>query len=101
MDERRDGEIPSGASRRHQAEEQLDPVVVDRRDEEGCRAARPQDVRPCPLVEVVVDVIYVTADSVQSSSTTTTQSDQRDPIKRTSRRKSDHRSKQLERVRKR
>jgi hypothetical protein len=56
-----DGEIPGGVGGHAEAEEGPDAVVVEGGDEDGGGAARPEYVRPCPLVQPVVDVVDVTA----------------------------------------
>lgn len=61
MDGGGDGEVPGGVGGHAEAEEGPDAVVVEGGDEHRGGAARPEYVRPCPLVQPVVDVVYVTA----------------------------------------
>lgn len=61
VDEGGDGEVPGGVGGHAEAEEGPDPVVVEGGDEHRGGAASPEDVRPCPLVQPVVDVVDVTA----------------------------------------
>jgi hypothetical protein len=56
-----DGEVPGGVGGHAEAEEGPDAVVVEGGDEDGGGAARPEYVRPRPLVQPVVDVVDVTA----------------------------------------
>lgn len=50
VEEGGDGEVPGGVGGHDEAEEGPDAVVVEGRDEDGGGAARPEDVRPRPLV---------------------------------------------------
>ena len=59
MDEGGDGEVPRGVGGHDEAQERPDPVVVERRDEHRRGAAGAEDVRPRPLVQLVVDVVDV------------------------------------------
>ena len=61
MDNRGDGEVPGGVGGHAEAEEGTDAVVVEGWDEHGGGAASAEDVRPCPLVQPVVDVVDVAA----------------------------------------
>jgi len=58
------GEVPCGVGGHEEAEEGPDPVVVEGGDEHGGGAAGAEDVRPCPLVVLVVDVVDVAARSI-------------------------------------
>nr|ACR35780.1 unknown [Zea mays]ACR36768.1 unknown [Zea mays]ACR36815.1 unknown [Zea mays] len=53
------GEVPCGVGGHEEAEEGPDPVVVEGGDEHGGGAAGAEDVRPRPLVILVVDVVDV------------------------------------------
>jgi hypothetical protein len=55
------GEVPCGVGGHEEAEEGPDPVVVEGGDEHGGGAAGAEDVRPRPLVILVVDVVDVAA----------------------------------------
>jgi len=57
------GEVPRGVGGHEEAEERPDPVVVEGGDEHGGGAAGAEDVRPRPLVVLVVDVVDVAARS--------------------------------------
>jgi hypothetical protein len=61
VDERGDGEVPRGVGGHAEPQEGPDPVVVEGRDEHRGGAAGAEDVRPCPLVQPVVDVVDVAA----------------------------------------
>ena len=61
VDERGDGEVPRGVGGHAEPQEGPDPVVVEGGDEHRCGAAGAEDVRPCPLVQPVVDVVDVAA----------------------------------------
>jgi hypothetical protein len=61
VEERGDGEVPRGVGGHAEAQEGPDPVVVEGRDEHRGGAAGAEDVRPCPLVQPVVDVVDVAA----------------------------------------
>ena len=63
MDDGGNGEVPCGVGGHEEAEEGPDPVVVERRDEHRRGAAGAEDVRPRPLVVLVVDVVDVAARS--------------------------------------
>ena len=67
VDERGDGEVPCGVGGHAEAQEGPDPVVVEGRDEDGGGAAGAEDVRPCPLVQPVVDVVDVTDDQTTTN----------------------------------
>ena len=56
-----DGEVPCGVGGHEEAEERPDPVVVEGGDEDRGGAAGTEDVRPRPLVILVVDVVDVAA----------------------------------------
>ena len=58
-----DGEVPCGVGSHEEAEERPDPVVVEGGDEDRGGAAGAEDVRPRPLVILVVDVVDVAADT--------------------------------------
>lgn len=61
MDKGSDGQIPSGVSGHTKAQEGPNPVVVERRYEHCRRTASSEYVRPCPLIQFVIYVIYITA----------------------------------------
>ena len=61
VDERGDGEVPRGVGGHAEPQEGPDPVVVEGGDEHRGGAAGAEDVRPCPLVQPVVDVVDVAA----------------------------------------
>ena len=61
MDEGGDGEIPGGVGSHAEAQKRPDAVVVEGGNEHGGGATGPEDVRPRPLVQPVVDVVDVTA----------------------------------------
>ena len=56
-----DGEVPCGVGGHEEAEERPDAVVVEGGDEDRGGAAGAEDVRPRPLVILVVDVVDVAA----------------------------------------
>lgn len=66
MQEGGDGEVPGGEGGHAEAEEGPNPVVVEGGDEHRGGAARPEDVRPRPLVQPVVYVVYV-ADRIRTA----------------------------------
>jgi hypothetical protein len=68
VDERGDGEVPRRVGGHAEPQEGPHPVVVEGRDEHRGRAAGAEDVRPCPLVQTVVDVVDVAAKKNMSSS---------------------------------
>ena len=59
VDEGGDGEVPGGVGGHAEAEEGPYPVVVERGYEHRGGAAGAEYVRPCPLVQPIVDVVYV------------------------------------------
>ncbi len=59
VDKGGDGDVPGGVGGHEEAEEGPNAVVVEWRDEDGGGAAGAEDVRPCPLVQMVVDVVDV------------------------------------------
>ena len=63
VDDGGDGEVPGGVGGHAEAKEGPYPVVVVGGYEHGRRAAGAKYVRPCPLVQPVVDVVYVAAPS--------------------------------------
>ena len=56
-----DGEVPCSVGGHEEADERPEPVVVEGGDEDGGGAAGAEDVRPSPLVILVVDVVDVAA----------------------------------------
>lgn len=56
-----DGQIPSGVSGHSKAQEGPNPVVVEGGYEHCGGTTSSEYVRPCPLVQIVIYVIYVTA----------------------------------------
>jgi hypothetical protein len=68
VDERGDGEVPRRVGGHAEPQEGPHPVVVEGRDEHRGGAARAEDVRPCPLVQPVVDVVDVAAKNKLDSS---------------------------------
>jgi len=66
VDEGRDGEVPRRVGGHDEAQERPDPVVVERRDEHRRGAAGAEDVRPRPLVQLVVDVVDVAVGMVRA-----------------------------------
>jgi hypothetical protein len=68
VDERGDGEVPRGVGGHAEPQEGPDPVVVEGGDEHRGGAAGAEDVRPCPLVQPVVDVVDVAAHKDERSS---------------------------------
>ena len=58
-----DGEVPCSVGGHEEADERPDPVVVEGGDEHGGGAAGAEDVGPRPLVQLVVDVVDVAADT--------------------------------------
>lgn len=62
------GEIPGGVSGHEEAEEGPHPIIVEGWDEHCRRTARPKYVRPSPLVQVVVYIVYVTETNDNQSS---------------------------------
>ena len=66
VDEGGDGEVPRRVGGHDKAEEGPDPVVVERRDEHRRSAAGAEDVRPRPLVQLVVDVVDVAVGMVRA-----------------------------------
>ena len=61
MEERCNGEIPSGVRGHYQAEEGPDSVVSKWRNEDRGGTASSKYVSPCPLVQIVIYVIYIAA----------------------------------------
>lgn len=65
MEEGGDGEVPSSVGGHEEAEEGPDSVVVEGWDEHGGSTAGAEDVSPRPLVQVIVNVVYVAANCMQ------------------------------------
>ena len=57
------GEVPSSVSGHQESKKRPNPVVVEGMDEDcGCTTC-PKYVCPCPLIQIVIYVIYVAAHS--------------------------------------
>lgn len=55
------GQVPGCVSGHSKAKKGPNPIVMERRYENCSGTASSEDVGPCPLVQIVIDVIYVTA----------------------------------------
>ena len=63
MEDGGNGEVPSSVSGHQESKKRPNPVVVEGRDEDcGCTTC-PKYVCPCPLIQIVIYVIYVAAHS--------------------------------------
>ena len=66
MEDGCNGEVPSSVSGHQQSKKRPDPVVVEGRNEYcGCTTCS-KYVCPCPLVQVIIYVIYIAAHSVMN-----------------------------------
>lgn len=61
MNESCNRQIPGRVSGHTKTQKRPDAVVVEGRDEYGRCTARSEYIRPCPLVQTIVNVIYITA----------------------------------------
>lgn len=61
MNKGSNGQIPSSVSGHSKAKERPNPVVVERGNEHCGRTTSSEYVRPCPLVQIVIYIIYITA----------------------------------------
>lgn len=61
MNESSNRHIPGRVCCHTKTQKRPDAVVVEGRDENSCRTARSEYIRPCPLVQPIVNVIYITA----------------------------------------
>lgn len=57
------GEVPSCVSGHYKAKERPDSVVVKGRNEDSCSTAGSEYVSPSSLVQIIIYVIYVAANS--------------------------------------
>lgn len=60
MNKGSDGQIPSSVGGHSQPKEGPNPVVVEWRYEHSGGTASSKDICPCPLVQMVVNVVYIT-----------------------------------------
>ena len=61
MEEGSDGEVPGGVGGHDQAQKGPYPVVVEGGDEHCGGTASSKNISPSPLIQLVVDVVYVAA----------------------------------------
>ena len=61
MEEGCNSEVPGSVSGHDQAQEGPDSVVVEWRNKDCGGTAGSEDVSPCPLVQIIIYVIYVAA----------------------------------------
>ena len=59
MDEGGNGKVPGGVGGHAETEEGPHSVIVEGRDEDGGCAARSEYISPGPLVQPVIDIVYV------------------------------------------
>lgn len=53
------GQVPGCVGRHSKAKERPNPIVMERRYEHCSGTASSKDISPSPLVQIVIDVIYV------------------------------------------
>ena len=73
VDKGSNGHIPSSVSSHHKTKKRPNSVIVKRRNEDSGSTASAKDIRPSPLVQIVVYVIDITAKPNPSKSCEKTQ----------------------------
>lgn len=59
MDKGGDGHVPGGVSGHSKAQKGPNPVVMERRNENGCSTTSSKNISPSSLVQMVIDVINI------------------------------------------
>lgn len=55
------GEVPGSEGGHEETEKRPNSIVMERRNEHCCGTTCPKYVCPCPLIELVIYVVYVAA----------------------------------------
>lgn len=61
--ERSYGEVPRSVSGHSESKERPDSIVMERRNENSCGTTSPKYVCPCPLVQFIINIIYIAGTS--------------------------------------